>query len=126
MTLGPRVDGMLSEPVPSGGWTGDQTKAAALPPTVPACRDRRVMALLVMAAMLMLWVAWWALLSLHSPLAPHPPTSQTTRLPLRQNSVAPLYVRPWEANVSHGLAIAAFVVPGAYLAWTAIRRRSGR
>lgn len=117
---------MPSEPVPSGAWTGNQDEAAAPPPPVPASRDRRVVALLLMGALLVLWVAWWVLLSLHSPLAPHPPTGQTTPLSLRQNSVATLYVRPWEAGVSHGLAIAAFVVPGAYLAWTAIRRRSGR
>lgn len=84
------------------------------------------MAFLLMGAVLALWVAWWALLSLHSPLAPDAMTGQTAALRLRQHGGVTLYVRPWEAGVSIGLAIAAFVVPAAYLAWDAIRLRVGR
>ncbi len=84
------------------------------------------MALLLMGALLALWVAWWGLLSLHSPAAPHPPTGQIEALRLRQHGGPALYVRPWEAGVSIGLAIAAFAVPAAYLAWGAIRRRTRR
>lgn len=77
-------------------------------------------------AILALWVAWWFLLSLHSPLTPDPPSGHTAPLRLNQRMDATLYVQPWEAAVSTGLALAAFIVPAAWFAWNAIRRRRKR
>lgn len=73
-----------------------------------------------------MWVAWWFLLSLHSPLIPDPPSGHTEALRLIQRGGATLYVKPWEAAVSTGLAFAAFIVPAAWFAWDAVRRRMKR
>ena len=116
---------------PAGGfsaeaWTGTLPQAVTLPPPDRERAERRFQAILLFCAVLAMWVGWWFLLSLHSPLTPHPPSGHTEALQLIQRGGATLYVKPWEAAVSTGLAFAAFIVPAAWFAWDAVRRRMKR
>jgi hypothetical protein len=110
-------------PVASDSWTGRLPETALQPRPDAAHRGGVVIALMLMGAILALWVSWWFLLSLHAPTVADPGTGQTVPLQLREQGGATLYVRPWEAAVSLGLAIAAFVLPAVRLAWEAMRRR---
>ena len=108
--------------VTSQAWTGRLPEPVVRPPSDAAHRGRLVTAGLLMGAILAAWVAWLFVLSLHAPSVPDPLTGRTEALRLRQQGGSTLYVRPWEAAVSHGLAIAAFILPAARLAWGAVRR----
>lgn len=110
----------------AAAWTGDLPQGATPPQPEPEQEWRRLQLVLLLCAILAMWVAWWFLLSLHSPLTPDPPSGHTAPLRLNQRMGATLYVQPWEAAVSTGLAFATFIVPAAWFAWNAIRRRRKR
>lgn len=104
----------------AAAWTGNLPRGATPPPPDTEQAWRRLRLVLLFCAILAMWVAWWFLLSLHSPLTPDPASGRSAPLRLNQRMDATLYVQPWEAAVSTGLALAAFIVPAA---WDAIRRR---
>lgn len=72
------------------------------------------MALLLCGLLILLWVAWWFVLTINAPEAPSSQTGQITALRIRQSGSA-IFVRPIEALISTLLAVSAFVGPAAYL-----------
>lgn len=110
----------------AAAWTGDIPHGATPPPPDPERAWQRLRIVVLFTAILAMWVAWWFLLSLHSPLSPDSPSGHTAALRLHQRMGATLYVKPWEAAVSTGLAVAPFIVPAAWFGWNAIRRRRKR
>ena len=59
------------------------------------------------------------------PLSASPASGETELLTLGRRGLT-IYVERTEALISQGLALAAFLVPGAYLAWNTIRRHANR
>jgi hypothetical protein len=125
------IAGMSKQDAPifvdAGAWTGPPS-VGPRPVHLPADPERRqdrLIALLLCALFILLWVSWWLLLSLYSPDVPSPQTGQTVALRLRQFGPA-IHVRPIEALISAILAVSAFLGPAAYLLVAAIRRRARR
>ena len=95
-----------------------------------ARRHTVLVACLLCVGVLLLQAAWLAGLGFNSPVVPSPESGQTTALVLARQRRGPpthvVYVRPAEALIAHALAAGLFVVPGAYLACGALRRRLKR
>ena len=111
--------------VDSSRWTGSQPEYRGLPASPGPVSGTRLTALLLLGAFLLLWVAWWMLLSFHSPTVAVPATGHTEPLRISQRGPA-LYVTPVESMVSTVLACAAFVVPAIYLGASELLRRIGK
>ena len=122
-------------PLSSTAWTGlpSETPYSGSnlrwqPPIDPARLHTVLMVVLLIAGVLLLQAVWWVKLSIYSPLAPCTASEQTEALTLHKRRQGPpthiIYVRPAEALISRALAVGAFAVPGGYLAWDALRRRT--
>jgi len=113
----------------SESWTGIKPDTFTVPPQdvlelarSPEKAHTKLIALLWLGAGLMVWVAWWMILSFHSLTAPPPASGHTEALILRQHGPV-LYIKPIEAVIGRLLMFASILMPLGYLALTALRKR---
>jgi hypothetical protein len=119
--------------IDAASWTGpplDMTPRGRFgfsyqPPADPKRRHTHLVALLLLGCFVLLWAVWVVLLGLQSPRTPSPETGQIEALrPWRRFGT--IYVRPAERWLTTTLGAAGLLVPGAYVAYGALRRRIQR